>query len=68
MIELEYITNDKTGERRLYYRTLAGYMDASGALNVAQAKWGPWRRVPEKTLDEASMDDLIESGGIVGAP
>lgn len=33
-------------ERVLQYRTLQGYMDASGALNVARAKWSPWTDVP----------------------
>lgn len=64
MIEMQYITNEKTGERRLYYRILQGYMDASGALNVSQASWGPWKQVPELTLDESTMQDVIESGGI----
>jgi hypothetical protein len=68
MIELEWITNEVTKERRLYYRTMTYYVDASGALNVAHAAWGQWVRVPELTLDESSMQDIIESGGIANAP
>ena len=68
MIELQWITNQATMERRLFYRSLSASMDASGALNVAQSSWGPWKSVPELTLDEANLHDLIESGGIVDAP
>lgn len=30
----------------LQWRELRGYMDASGALNVANAKWSKWQDVP----------------------
>ena len=63
MIELTYITNERTGERRLYYRYDIFGIDASGALCPTSEK-SEWIRVPEKTLEEAFMDDLIESGGI----
>jgi hypothetical protein len=57
MIELEWIVNEKTGEKHLYYRELPGKPPEIH-----------WKRVPTKTLEESSYDDLIESGGIVGAP
>lgn len=68
MIEMQWITNEVTSERRLYYRCYNGSMDASGALNVARGSWGPWQQVPEKTLDESTWDDVRESGGIANAP
>lgn len=37
-------------ERVLQYRVLQGYIDASGALNMAQAKWGEWRDVPDEGI------------------
>lgn len=68
MIELQWVTNEITKERRLFYRVVSAYMDASGALNVSQSSWGPWKPVPELSLDQAALNDLIESGGIIEAP
>ena len=70
MIELQYITNERTKERRLYYRFLKFRIDASGAINVlpAPVEYGEWILVPELTINESAMQDLIESGGIQGAP
>ena len=70
MIELQYVTNEKTNERRLYYRTLKWRVDASGAINVFPypVEFTEWIRVPEVEMSEASFNDLIESGGIAGAP
>lgn len=67
MIEMQFITNEVTGERRLYYRQDLLAVDASGGF-CPSGKKTAWERVPEKTLDEASFDDLVESGGIFGAP
>lgn len=50
MIQLRWLVIPGPTEHsqpRLQYRTLNGYMDASGALNIAQAEWGPWLDVPE---------------------
>lgn len=67
MIELQWILNEKTKECRLYYRQEIPAVDASGAFCPGGQKT-PWTRVPEKTLDESSLDDLIESGGYFDAP
>ena len=63
MIEIQEIVNEKTGERRLYYRYEILGLNASGALEPCGKK-SEWIRVTKKTLDEASLDDLVESGGI----
>jgi hypothetical protein len=73
MIEMQYITNEVTRERRLYFRFASHVLNVHGDLRVnmdtySNPQWGPWTRVPELTLEESSMQDLIESGGIVGAP
>lgn len=39
-----------TQERILQYRVLEGYIDASGALNMARAEWGEWTDVPDEGL------------------
>jgi hypothetical protein len=57
MVELKWILNEITGEKHLYYRELP---DKPPEIH--------WKRVPTKTLEESSYDDLAESGGIVGAP
>ena len=63
LIQFEFITNEVTGERRLYFRHRLLPNVPSGTVNQA-AQWGQWQRVLERTLDEASMNDLVESGGI----
>lgn len=68
MIQLEWITNEVTKERRLFYRTITWRVDAAGAMSVMPVEWGPWRVVSERTMDEAFYRDLVESGGIAGAP
>jgi len=67
-IEIRWLINEVTMERRLYYRSLLFTVDASGALTPFGAEWGPWELVIEQTLDEAALEDLIASGGIRGAP
>lgn len=61
MIELRWLdkripttdTREFTTQRTLQYRALEGvYMDASGAMNAAQAKKGSWIDVPEIKEDQ----------------
>lgn len=63
MFELQWIVNESTNEHRLYYRQDILAVDASGAYCPSGEKTA-WIRVPVKTLDEAAMDDVVESGGI----
>lgn len=73
MIELQYITNEATNERRLYYRVVSHVLTVHGEVRVnmdtySNPLWGPWTHVPELTLDESTWQDIRESGGISGAP
>jgi hypothetical protein len=56
MLEFKWITNPATTERRLYYRCRTLYVTLSGALRLGDG-WEPWVRVPELTIDDASMAD-----------
>jgi hypothetical protein len=48
MIELRWSVPPTTTTEPpiLQYRWLQGYMDASGAYNVAHADWSEWKDVP----------------------
>jgi len=65
MIELRWV--EFGPNRQLEYRYLTPNVDASGAL-CPPGEWSDWKIVPTVTGDESAMQDLIASGGIVGAP
>lgn len=53
MIELQWVVNEITSEKYLYYRMLPGKpIDPN------------WQQVPIKTVSQAGWDDLIECGGL----
>ncbi len=54
MIELRWSVQEGTGveKPKLQMRVLLGYMDASGALNLAGAEWSEWKDVPTVVVEK----------------
>lgn len=51
MIELEYVENEETKEKVLYYRQIIACVDASGALCPSKS-WTEWKMVSTITQGE----------------
>ena len=70
MIELRWVVfgPDTLGSKhQLEWRVLMPSIDASGGLCPGR-EWSNWQIVPTIDGDEAALEDLVASGGIVGAP
>lgn len=64
MIDLKWIENKVTGEKRLYSRTLLWRVDAGGAINVMPVEWGPWMEV-NTYISEKVMSEADDRGDMV---
>jgi hypothetical protein len=71
MIEMRWVTwgltNQPKLDRQLEYRWAVPSVDASGAF-CPPVKWSRWTVVPTMEADEAALGDVVDSGGIQGAP
>jgi hypothetical protein len=65
MIELRWVTFGPN--RQLEYRTREFVVDNWGNIRRATEKWSDWKIAPSIDGNEAAMEDLIASGGIVGS-
>ena len=66
MFEIRWV--EFGSNRQLEYRQLKVRVDASGAITPLPMpiEWTDWVVVPIVSGDEAAIEDLIASGGIVG--